>query len=338
MAPRAAADAGETGAAARSPCPHEERALRVRKEAVAITLRQIEYFVAVAETGSVTAAARQLYLSQSTVSIAVTELEKALAVSLFVRHPRGLVLTREGTAVLGRAQRLLRDAVDLEAHAASMASEMSGTLTIGCYSTIATMLLPRMVAQFAEEHPAVDLRFLDGPRGDLLEGLPRGRFDALVLYDYTFTDDLDGVGDTTVLGSIKPYALLPPRHPLAGTGPVRLEDLAADPLILLGLEPADQYFLSLFDARGLKPSIRYRSRNFEVVRGLVARGMGYSLLTQRTLQTSSAEGLPYAAAELEGDFRPLDVVALTPGRTGTTRRVLTFIEMARQAYLDSPQY
>lgn len=307
-------------------------------DAVAITLRQLEYFAAVAEQGTVTAAAQRLYLSQSAVSNAITDLERLLDVKLFVRHPRGLSLTREGRAVLSQARFLLRDAADLERNAAKLGDDPSGALNIGCYSTIAPLLLPRIVADFATKHPNVDVRFTEGSRSELLDDLSLGRHDVLVLYDYRFKDDLSEIGQSTPLGSIPPYALLPPEHRLAGCGHVALAELVNDPLILFGLEPADQYFLSLFELDGLTPNVRYRTGNYEVLRGLVARGVGYSLLTQRTRQTTSYEGLAYSAAELKGDHEPLDVIAVTPDRHRHTRRVDAFITSAMAVFAEAPIY
>lgn len=299
-----------------------------------ITLRQLEYLTAVAEAGSVTGAASALYVSASTVSNAVSELEKTLDLKLFVRQARGLSLTREGRTVLSQARLLLRGVADLELTAVHMGEDMRGRLRIGCYSSIAAMLIPSIVAEFAADHPGIEVEFAEGARDELLEGLLLGRFDVVVLYDYTFKDDLDGVGDTTHLASIPPYALVPTDHPCVGSGPVRLEDLAPGPLILLGLEPADQYFRSLFDARGLIPHVLHRTKNIEVLRGLVARGVGYSLLTQRMALTTTYEGLEYAKVELAGDVRPLDVVAVAPSSVRMTRRVRTFIDMARQALVE----
>lgn len=305
---------------------------------MAITLRQLEYFATVAEQGTVTAAAQQLFLSQSAVSNAIADLERLLDVKLFVRHPRGVSLTREGRAVLSQAQFLLRDAVNLERNAAKLGDELSGTLNIGCYSTIAPLLLPRIVADFATKHPSVDVRFAEGSRSELLEEMILGRHDVLVLYDYRFKDDLSEIGHSTPLGSIPPYALLPPQHRLAGRGPVALTELVNDPLILFGLEPADQYFLSLFELDGLTPNVRYRTGNYEVLRGLVARGVGYSLLTQRTRQATSYEGLGYSAAELQGDYEPLGVIAVTPSRHRLTRRVDAFIDAAMTVFAEAPTY
>lgn len=303
-----------------------------------ITLRQLDYFVAVADAGSVTAAAQHLYLSASAVSTAVTELESLLGIRLFTRHARGLSLTGEGRTVLSRARALLREAEDLEANAASLGNEVSGTLTVGCYSTIAPLLLPRIIADVAGRFPDLTVQFAEGSRSELLEGFALGRFDLLVVYDYPFKDDLPDRGTLLPLGAFPPYVLLPDSHRLAGTGAVALTELAADPLILFDLEPADQYFLSLFRAEGVEPTVSYRTGDFEVIRGLVARGLGYSLLTQRTLPSVSYEGISYTPAELACDHGPLDVVALVPSASRLTERAQAFVDVARGILADPVRY
>lgn len=303
-----------------------------------ITLRQLDYFVTVADAGSITAAAQRLYLSASAVSTTVTELENTLGVRLFTRHARGLSLTGEGRTVLGRARALLREAEDLEVNATSLGTDVSGTLTVGCYSTIAPLLLPRIIAEFADRYPELTIQFTEGSRSELLEGFAQGRFDLLVVYDYPFKDDLPDRGTLLPLGAFPPYVLLPETHELAGTGPVALADLASDPLILFDLEPADQYFLSLFRTEGAEPQVRYRTGDFEVIRGLVSRGLGYSLLTQRTLHPVSYEGISYVAAELACDHGPLDVVSLVPTASRVTERTKAFVDAARKILGDPIRY
>ncbi|GAA1131291.1 LysR family transcriptional regulator [Citricoccus alkalitolerans] len=303
-----------------------------------ITFRQLEHFAAVAELGTVTAAAQHLHLSQSAVSTAVSDLEKALKVQLFIRQARGLVLTRDGQSILAHARQLLRDVDNLERNAGRLGQELTGTLHIGCYATIAPVLMPRLVAEFAESHPAIDIRFSEGSRSDLLRQLMKGECDVAVMYDYRFGDQLTEVGDVVPLGSVRPYALLPAEHPRATAGEVSLADLAQEPFILFDLEPASEYFLSLFSAAGLTPTVRFRTASFEVLRGLVAQGLGCSLLSQRASHMASLEGLDYAAVELDGSPEALDIVAVMPGNGNHSRRVQLFLRQAAEVLSTSPRY
>ncbi|OEV31499.1 LysR family transcriptional regulator [Streptomyces nanshensis] len=296
---------------------------------LSVTLRQLDYLVAVAEHGTVTAAAQALHLSQSTVSTAIADLEHILKISLFVRHPRGLSLTRDGEMVLAEARRLLRDAASLERRAAGLSGELAGELHIGCYSTIAPLLLPAVVTEFMLHYPAVDVNFSEGSQHVLLEQMDQGRSDVAVMYAYRFRNHLTDLGHTaTKLTAVPPYVLLHPEHRLAQAESIALRDLAEDPYILFDLEPGGQYFLSVFDAEGVNPDIRFRTPNSELVRCLVARGAGYSLLSQRPRTTVSYEGLPYVTKELSARHEGLDVVAVTPGDRVRSKRVVAFIEMA----------
>lgn len=294
-----------------------------------LTLRQLDYLVAVAEHGTVTSAAQALHLSQSTVSTAIADLERILKVTLFVRHARGLALTRDGEMVLSQARRLLRDAADLERQAAGLSADLTGELHIGCYSTIAPLLLPAVITEFMHRHPSVDVNFSEGSQKDLLARLDQGKSDVAVMYAYRFRNQLLDLGHTvTRLTAVPPYVLLHPDHRLASAETVALRDLVREPYILFDLEPSSQYFLSVFEAEAVQPDVRFRTPNSELVRCLVARGAGYSLLSQRPKTSVSHEGMPYVTKELTTRHEGLDVVAVTPGERMPSKRVRTFLEMS----------
>jgi DNA-binding transcriptional LysR family regulator len=305
---------------------------------VRLTLRQLEYFVAVSESGSITAAAQVLYLSPSTISTSVAELETVLGVRLFTRHSRGLSLTGEGRSVLANARMLLRDAQDLVSGAGALAGELSGTLSVGCYSTITPLLIPLIVSKLSERFPKLTVEFSEGSRSELLEGFSTGKFDIVVIYNYPFKKDLPDQGSVISLGALPPYVLFPLSHPAVGTGRVKLADLDDLSFILFDLEPADQYFLSILDKEGVSPRIKHRTGDFEVIRGLVAQGLGYSLLTQRTRHSVSYEGTRYATAELELPSPPLEVVALVPAASHLTARAEIFIDVSREIFSDVVEY
>lgn len=295
---------------------------------MSITLRQLSYFTAVAERESITAAARELYVSQSSISSAISDLERTLGVKLFVRHARGLSVSREGKAILPRARRLLRDVRDLELTAGDLTSAVSGTLNVGCYTTLAPVLIPRIIAQLAEKHPNLDVHFTEGSRSDIVNDFINGRHDVIVLYDYNFKNDLPAIGETTRLGAFPAYVLLSPDHQLASSDTVSLNELIDEPYISFGLEPAEEYFLSIFSALGIQPNRVHSTPNHEVLRGLVARGLGYSLMTQKAGHKFSHEGLPYVTTPLRDEHEHLAVVAVTPEKPWRTEKVTAFLDVA----------
>ena len=190
-----------------------------------ITLRQLEYFVAAAETGSVTAAAARVFLSQSAVSTALAELEENLGVQLFVRHARGLTLTTVGQSIRRGARQLIEQADDLERSAEEHNESLSGRLTVGCYTTLAAHLLPPVLDAFLTAHPGVDLAFVVGSHAQLREKLRDGTCDVALLYDYEFAGDmLPGDVEKVSLQSIPPHVLLAAGDPLADPLPPAAQD------------------------------------------------------------------------------------------------------------------
>lgn len=300
--------------------------------AASLSLRQLEYMVAVAEAGSVTRAATQLHVSQSAVSMAIADLEHTLGVQLLVRQPRGVIPTTVGQRVLADARRLLSGVGDLQNAAREEHESMSGRLAVGCYSTLAPIVLPPVIAAFAERHPDVDLRFIEGSHDALQEQLRRGVLDLALMYHYgpdLFAPSNDLVR-TRVLHS-PPYVLLPTGHRLAHRDDVALRDLQDEPLILFDLPPGGEYFRSLFVAEGLSPTVRFRTTSFEMVRALVARGLGYSLLSQRTRIQLSYEGRAFLTRPLAGAHGGLDIDVVQLANARPTLRAEEFIKECHRA-------
>lgn len=298
-----------------------------------VTVRQLEYFVATAEAEGVTAAAAGLHLSQSALSMALSDLERTLGVRLLVRHPRGVSLTRAGSQVLADARRLLSGLDDLQNSARDAQESMSGRLVVGCYSTLSPFLLPPVVAEFAEHHPDVDMTFVEGSHDLLEEQLRSGVLDLAILYDYG-PDHFGRSSDLSAQPMIAspPYALLPTDHPLAARDEVSLSDLAPEPLILFNLPPGGEYFLSLFAAQGLEPWIRFHTTSYELVRSLVARGLGYAILSQRARSTVSYDGHRYVARELSDEHPGLTVNVVTLATAQPTRRAEEFVVQCRRSW------
>lgn len=303
-----------------------------------VTLRQLEYFVAAAETGSVTAAASRVFLSQSAVSTALAELEESLNVQLFIRHARGLTVTTVGRQILLESRQLLGQVDELHSSAQDLSGSFSGKLSIGCYSTLAPLLLPRVIDAFLTEHPGVDLDFSVGSHTELRDKLRAGTCDVALLYDYDFATDLFPADLTKLtLRSIPPHVVLPPNNKLAKLKSIPLEELVGEPMILFDLPPGGEYFKSLFTQRGMTPTIRFRTTEFELVRALVARGLGYSILTQHTDINVSYENKEFVTRPLKDVTRGLAVVAAHLTGARLTRRASAFIEACEQS-LGKQQY
>lgn len=297
-----------------------------------ITLRQLEYFVAVAERGSVSGGAEEARVSQSAMSSALADLERALGVTLLQRHRRGVTLAPGAAELLGRARALLELTDEFRNAAQESGSGLSGPLRVGCYTTLAPHMIGSNVRGFLEAHPAIELSFFEGSDLELVGALQEGRCEIAITYDYR----LDRLPEPQRLGVVPltaapPRALVPPGHALAD-GPISLVDLAAEPLILLDLHPAADYFLSFFRERDLEPEVRFRTSSSQLVANLVAEGLGCALLTQVAHAAPGSPGGP-VARELDDNLPALPVVALHPAGVRLSRRAAAFIAQCRRGAL-----
>lgn len=286
-------------------------------------LRQLAYFVAAAEVGTMSGAAQRLHVSQSAVSMAVADLERGLGVQLLLRHrARGLTLTAAGRELLPEARSLLARAEDLVAGARDLGGALSGRLVVGCFRTLGPFVLPPLLQAFGAAHPAVRLDFVE----DSLEGLQRallaGDCEAALLYDLGIRPGIE----TRVVERTWPYVLVAPDHPLAAAPDVPLAALADQDMIMLDVPPSEEYFGGLLRDHGVVPRIRHRTRSVETVRALVARGLGFGMLIQQPVVRSSAEGLPLHHLAVRDPLPPMPVVVATPAGVRPTRRAEAFVE------------
>ena len=260
------------------------------------TLRQLEYFVAVADAGTVTGAAAQVHLSQSAMSTSLAELERTLGVQLVLRHhARGITLTPAGQQLLVEARRLLSQAGDLESLASHLGGEVSGELTLGCFAILAPYVVPELLTTAAQTLPELTLSTVEESHDQLTDSLVSGRIELALGYDLAEQPELD----KQELCTVAPHVVLPVDHRLARRRKVSLTALADEALVLLDLPHSRDYFAHLFEASGVVPIVRYRTHSAELARALVARGGGYTLLNLRPRTTVSLDGLPYAVVPLD---------------------------------------
>lgn len=297
-----------------------------------ITLKQLEYLLAAAEAGSVTGAAAKLYLSQSAVSTALADLEQSLGAQLFVRHPRGMSLTAVGQEVVADSRRIIMGVEEMHESARTSVESIAGKLRVGCYSSLAPVLLPMVIDEFLRRHPRVELSFLEGNQQTLADSLASGALDLIIVYDYQLHElRQSGAFAMTRVYASKPYVILPVDHPLAERRRISLRELAPEPMILFDLAPGGEYFLSFFQLEGLEPTVRFQTTSFEMVRALVARGLGYSILSQRTAISMSYEGLQVATREIAADIPPLGIATVHLARAKPTLRVRAFMEQVENS-------
>jgi DNA-binding transcriptional LysR family regulator len=265
-----------------------------------LTLRQLEYLVAVAERGSVAQAAAALHVSAPSVSTAIAQAEAELGLRVFLRRPaRGLVPTPAGLRLLDAAREALRAAERVAALASDLRETVAGPLAIGCLVTFAPLVLPELLARFAAEHPAVRLRHEEADHEALMEALRAGRLDAALTYDLGLPPGLA----FEALAPVPPHVLLAPSHPLAPRPALTPDDLRGHPMVLLDLPASGAYFLSAFGP--VLPPVAARTRDMAMARSLAANGAGFLLVNLRPLSDTAPDGKRLVARPLAGGPRAL---------------------------------
>jgi len=148
---------------------------------MAISLRKLEVFAAVAQLGSVTKAAKQLFLSQSAVSMALADLENNHDGELFIRRGRTLILNDRGKLLLPLAEKILKQTANFAKRLESSAQEPTGELTIGASTTIGNYLLPLLIANFSKKHPKARIVMRVGNTKEISHLLERGQLDLALI-------------------------------------------------------------------------------------------------------------------------------------------------------------
>lgn len=264
------------------------------------SLRQLRYFVITAEALSFTAAAKRLHISQPSISTALADLEEAFGVQLFVRHhASGLSLTQSGRDLLGRARNLLKGAEELQLAAEELDSGTTGSISLGCMVSLAPPLMPGIISHFVAEHAAISFRTTEAHQDTLLNGLHDGSLDIALTYSL----DIDEGIAFTPLIALPPYAILPKTHRLANARKVSLTDLLSEPYVMLDLPHSREYFSTLFDSAGARPVAAFRSSQPEVVRGMVANGLGFSILNFPLKSTRTVDGEDFVVKRFKEDVK-----------------------------------
>jgi len=256
---------------------------------MAFTLRQLQYFIAVAEEGTVSRAAQSLSISQSAVTEAIQELESDLGVTLFERHRRGLSITHKGHQFYRHAARILADVSDARrSFVEGEGASTPGALQLGVTSLVAGYVLSDLLARYRRAYPGVNVSAVED-NGDYLEHLLiGGELDVAVM---VISNLRDRVALQAEIFETSPYRLwLPLGHKLVGADIIEVSDIVKEPLIMLTVDETEENTGKLLGAFSARPNVAFRTRSVEAVRSLVATGAGIALLPDLVYRPWSLEG------------------------------------------------
>jgi DNA-binding transcriptional LysR family regulator len=248
-------------------------------------LRQLEYFVAVAEEANFTRAAKRVHISQSGVSAQVRALEAELGAELFDRSGRVARLTEAGTVALPYARLALDAAADLREGIDAVKGLIRGRLTVGMVTGCAVTPLFAALAAFHREHPGIELELIEHNSNHLVAAVHAGVADiALVGLAGATPEHLSA----QVIASEGLVALVPPDHPQASEKDLPLTELVAYPLVTL---PEGTGIRAVFDeacvTAGLIPDVVLVASAPGAVADIASRGLGIAVLSESMAKVHS---------------------------------------------------
>jgi DNA-binding transcriptional LysR family regulator len=250
-----------------------------------LDVKQLRVLKAVAEHGSFSAAAESLSYTQPAISQQIAALEKQTGTTLVDRTSRGVRLTEAGRTLVDHAEVVLARLASAEAELEAIAGIRGGRVRLASFPTAGASLVPPAVALFTERHPEVELSFVEREPEQAAQMLRAAELEVAVVFEYGDTDHpefqrfYEGI-ELHRLVDDPMYLALPVGHPLSHKARVRLLDVAEETWIQ---ESGNHSWCGRFHENacrdaGFAPKVGFRSDDYNVVQGLIAAGVGISLL------------------------------------------------------------
>lgn len=298
-----------------------------------VSFRKLQYVRKAGTYRNIARAAEELHISQSSVRDAIDQVEHEFGVRIFVRQPsKGLTPTQQGRRLLQLIGGLLSEVEGFASQASGMKNTLDGELSVGCYAPLSPHALPAIIRDLTRRHPDISVRLHEGPLPQVRNALIEGTVDVILTYDLGLTEQIS----SEVLGESPPHVLLSEADPLAKRNEIALVDLSDKPMILLDLPESRAFFYSLFQSIGTRPSIAHRTETFEMVRSLVAAGLGFSILNLRPTINQTYDGSHVVCRPLTDPIRAPKFILGRRQHDFPTQLVEAFAESCRK-FFQSPQ-
>ncbi len=242
-----------------------------------MNLRDLRYFVALADTRHFGKAAERSFVSQPTLSAQIKKLENYLGVQLIERQPRKVTLTETGMKILPIARRILQDSEQIVSLARHEHDPLSGKLKVALIPTIGPYLLPLITRKLRKQLPRLKLMLYEYQTQPLLDRLRDGEIELGILALPVPHEGLE----TRALYDEPFTVAVPNQHPLAKRSNLKVDDLTGENLLLLedGHCLRDQA-LDVCSKIDVKETEDYRATSLETLRQMVAAGLGITLLPE----------------------------------------------------------
>jgi molybdate transport repressor ModE-like protein len=247
-----------------------------------LDVKRLRVLREVISSGSFSGAADNLHLSQSAVSQQVAALEREVGQPLLERTTDGPRLTAAGEVLLAHGDAVIARLEEAERELAEIAGLEGGRLRLMSFPTASAALVTQAMAEFRSRFPNIELHFAEGEPEDSIPALRSGEADLAVVFDYVaFPEDWGRDTSSELILEEPMRVALAPGHPLAASKTVKVEALA-DEDWLCGDKPSScrEHVLNCCRAAGFEPRISFESDDYQVLQGLVAAGLGVTLLPE----------------------------------------------------------
>lgn len=289
-----------------------------------MTLQQLQYIVAVADTGQFSKAARQCHVTQPTLTMMVRKLEDELGVTIFQRGSQPTRPTADGDALIAQARVVLREAGQLKELVTELHTGTAGTYRLGIIPTLAPYLLPLFLARFADEHPQARLVIDERQTTSILDALRKGQLDVGILAGPLHEEGLEEI----TLFQEPFLAYFPPRHPLLKQKRIARKDLRKAPLWVLseGHCLRDQALsVCQHPSSAGHDNILYSTGSIETLKRMVNSGSGLTLVPELSVNADEKNIRRFVAPE------PVREVVLVVRRPFVRRKAVDALVAAIKA-------
>ncbi len=271
--------------------------------------RELTYVKTIAEEGSISAAARKLYIAQPSLSQSLARIEDSLGTKLFDRTPGGLKVTQAGRRYIAMANQILKLYDDLRVELSDMDDLRGGTVVFGTTLLLGKMLLPEVLPVFHRAYPRVKLRIVEGDSRELDSKIVACEVNFAIMHKFSgrmsrhinyrvFGEDpfiVTVAANSPLIEKAVPCDAYP--YPL-----IDIHDLASEPLITVRYRQGIRQVIdAMFTRVGVRPNILLELRDYSTAQDLAARGMGYTIGPASYTQTSRSElfGAQYLSLDVD---------------------------------------
>lgn len=301
-----------------------------------LDLKRLRVLREVAEQGSFSAAAEALYVSQSAVSQQISALEAEAGTQLLLRLRTGPVLTDAGRLLVGHADAAIARLEQAERELAELSGLAGGELRLISFPSASATIVTAAASAFRNRHPEIRLTLTEGDPEDSIPQLKRGAHDLAVAYDFElhpFEPDRDL--ELRPLLTERMYVAVANDHPLADSPGIELEQLAGEPW-LCGTTNGSCRELTVRSCQrvGFEPDVSFESNDYNVIQGLVAAGLGVTLLPDLAL-VSPHSGIRVIEVLPEAPVRRVWAATLAAGsRSRATEAMLDVLGEVSEGFAE----